>query len=52
MALEMGILVNKPYKNLYGHILQNKDLGIKTAAIYLDLSKALTQYPTTYYWKN
>ena len=27
-------------QNLYGHILQNKDLGIKTAAIYLDLSKA------------
>ena len=27
-------------QNLYGHILQNKDNGIKTAAIYLDLSKA------------
>ena len=26
-------------QNLYGHILQN-DKGIKTAAIYLDLSKA------------
>ena len=27
-------------QNLYGHILQHKDKGIKTAAIYLDLSKA------------
>ena len=27
-------------QNLYGHILQNKDNGFKTTAIYLDLSKA------------
>ena len=27
-------------QNLYGHILQNKEDGFKTAAIYLDLSKA------------
>ena len=27
-------------QDLYGQILQNKDNGIKTAAIYLDLSKA------------
>ena len=27
-------------QNLYGHILHNKEDGFKTAAIYLDLSKA------------
>ena len=27
-------------QNLYGHILQNKEDGFKTATIYLDLSKA------------
>ena len=27
-------------QNLYGHILQNREDGIKTAAVFLDLSKA------------
>ena len=39
-GFQSGHSCEQAIQNLYGHILQHKDNSIKTAAIYLDLSKA------------
>ena len=39
-GFQNGYSFEQAIQDLYGHILQNKDNGIKTAAVYLDLSKA------------
>ena len=39
-GFQSGHSCEQAIQDLYGHILQNKDNGIKTAVVYLDLSKA------------